>query len=333
MQKITNFFKYNNAFIIIIGFLFLAAGSSFASETVRDAVIGQTIEEVRGMDNSALLAANLSSLKQEMSITDVSEDEANYFVAYSFSTFDIKDNAWQNQTKNQTLKVPKDALNGGKDLGLYVQSELAQVMDGQLAYLKDAQEKEKDKGVTKPIKTVKYTGLKGLVLNSETKELEGYEPVVKKAERIEEPYVPPQTASVADLAVKPPSETSAGEASSPTQESGQASSESSISSSQSFGDSSSSSLSLEISSGSSLSSYSSSSSSESSASSNSSSSESSSQASAESSSSSIASSSSVSSNSSESSFSSSLSSQSDISSSSSEAVSSSESSSSSEPSL
>ena len=169
MQKITNFFKYNNAFILILGALFLVAGSSFASETVRDAVIGQTIEETKGMDNSALLAANLNSLKQEMSIADVSEDETNYYVSYSFSTFDIKNNAWQNQTKNQTLKVPKDALNGGKDLGIYVQSELAQVMDGQLAYLKDSQEREQEKGVTKIIQTTKYTGLKGLILNSETK--------------------------------------------------------------------------------------------------------------------------------------------------------------------
>ena len=115
-----------------------------------------------------------------MSIADVSEDETNYYVSYSFSTFDIKNNAWQNQTKNQTLKVPKDALNGGKDLGIYVQSELAQVMDGQLAYLKDSQEREQEKGVTKIIQTTKYTGLKGLVLNFETKELEA-EPVVKKS--------------------------------------------------------------------------------------------------------------------------------------------------------
>ncbi|KKT18764.1 MAG: hypothetical protein UW04_C0058G0002 [Parcubacteria group bacterium GW2011_GWB1_43_8] len=184
MQKIINFVKYNNSFIIILGIIFLGAGSSFASETVRDAVIGQTIEEVNGMDNSALLSADLNSLKQEMGIADVSEDEENYYVGYSFSTFDIKDNIWQNQTKTQTLKVPKEALNGGKDLGLYVQSELAQVMDAQLAYLKDAQEREQKKGQTKIIKTTKYTGLKGLVLNSETKELEGYTPVMKKEERV-----------------------------------------------------------------------------------------------------------------------------------------------------
>jgi len=191
MQKIINFIKYNNGFMIILGIVFLGAGSSFASETVRDAVIGQTIEETKGMDNSALLAINLNSFKQEMNIGDVSEDEENYYVGYSFSTFDIKDNIWQNQTKNQTLKVPQEALNGGKDLGLYVQSELAQVMDAQLAYLKDAQEREQKKGQTKIIKTTKYTGLKGLVLNSETKELEGYTPVMEKKERVEPAYVAP----------------------------------------------------------------------------------------------------------------------------------------------
>lgn len=73
MQKIISFIKYNNAFVIILGFLFLVAGSSFASETVRDAVIGQTIEETKGMDNSVLISADLNSLKQDMKIDDVSE--------------------------------------------------------------------------------------------------------------------------------------------------------------------------------------------------------------------------------------------------------------------
>ena len=183
MQKLINFIKYNNAFTIGIAAFLLIAGSSFASETVRDTVIGKTIEEIQGVDNTALLAMNFDTFKQEMSIADVTEDEENYYVSYVFSTFDVKDYFWQNQNKTQTLKVSKDALKGGEDLGLYVQKELSQVMDAQLAYLKTAQEKEQKKGETKPIKTIKYTGLKGLVLNSETKELEGYEPVVKKVER------------------------------------------------------------------------------------------------------------------------------------------------------
>jgi len=249
MQKIINFIKYNNGFMIILGIVFLGAGSSFASEKVRDAVIGQTIEEVKGMDNSALLSTDLNSLKQEMSIGDVSEDEDNYLISYTFSTFDIKDNIWQNQTKTQTLKVPKEALNGGKDLGLYVQSELAQVMDTQLAYLKDAQEREQKKGQTKIIKTTKYTGLKGLVLNSETKELEGYTPVMEKEERVEPAYVAPVATAVISHVVngagsqvesssQSSSETSAGQVSS--EQTSSTSSESSESSSSSAESSSSS---------------------------------------------------------------------------------------------
>lgn len=191
MRNLINFFRYDNAFIIILGVLFLATGGAFASERVRDAVIGEKVEELSGVDNSALLVVNLNSFKQKISITDVTEDEENYYVAYSFHTIDIKDNAWQDITKNQRLGVPKEALNGGKDLGLYVQSELAQVIDGQLAYLKDVQKKEQDKGQTKIIKTTKYTGLMGLVLDSATKELEGYEPVVRRVERIDPPYVAP----------------------------------------------------------------------------------------------------------------------------------------------
>jgi len=208
MQKLIHFFKYNNAFLIILGFLFLAAGSSFASETVRDTVIGQKIEEIKGVDNTALLVANLGSLKQEIKINDVTEDEEGYNISYSFSTFDIKDNIWQNQTKTQGLRVPKDALKGGKDLGLHVQSELSQIIDSHLAYLKEAQEREQKKGETKIIQVTKYTGLKGLVLNSETKELEGYTPVMEKEERKDppapilasEPYTPPATSLVASPA-------------------------------------------------------------------------------------------------------------------------------------
>jgi len=33
MQKITNFVKYNNGFIIILGLVFLGAGSSFAESS------------------------------------------------------------------------------------------------------------------------------------------------------------------------------------------------------------------------------------------------------------------------------------------------------------
>lgn len=306
MRKLTNFFKYNNAFILILGFLFLAAGSSFASETVRDAVIGQTIEETKGMDNSALLSADLNSLKQEMAISDVSEDEANYYITYSFSTFDIKDNAWQTQTKNQTLKVPKEALNGGKDLGLYVQSELAQIMDSQLVYLKDAQEREQKKGVTKIIQTTKYTGLKGLILNSETKELEGYEPVVEKTESSSSTAdsstfasSSSQTASSSSVATSSSSESSANSQSSisnfQSSSSSQFSSENDNSSSSSAGGAGSSSISSSESSSSSSSSLNQSSSAESSSSSESSYESSSSEAVSSSSSSSITSSSSSSS--------------------------------------
>ena len=64
------------------------------------------------MDNTALLAMNFDTFKQEMSIADVTEDEENYYVSYVFSTFDVKDYFWQNQNKTQTLKVSKDALKG-----------------------------------------------------------------------------------------------------------------------------------------------------------------------------------------------------------------------------
>jgi len=191
MPNIIHFIKYNNGFILLMGMIFLVTGSTFASETVSNAVIGQTTEEVEGVDNTALLALSVPSLSQEMRIISVNEDAEYYYVTYTFTTFDIVENVWQDTEKSGVLKIEKRALGGSVDLGLYVQKELQQLMESQRTYLADVQKKEKANGETKRKKTTKYSGLKGLVLDSETEELPGYRPVVKPFERKETPYTPP----------------------------------------------------------------------------------------------------------------------------------------------
>lgn len=196
-QKIINFVKYHNAFTIGLILAFVFSGAIFASEDLRDAVIGETIVTQSGVDNSALLAADLDNFDFGMTITGVSEDPEpsssasygagpqNYYVDYTYQTLAIKDNVWQVISRQATLTVSKVAL-ADQDLGLYVAEELGEIVDSELAYLKEVQQKEKEKGQTFVQETTKYTGLIGLVLNPVTKELPGYEPVVKPSEISEE---------------------------------------------------------------------------------------------------------------------------------------------------
>jgi len=116
-----------------------------------------------------------------MQITNVLEDVENYYVDYEYNTLAIRDNAWQEITRTGTLTVSKQVLIG-QDLGLYVAEELGEIIDSQLAYLKEVQEIENKKGQTFVRQTVQYTALLGLILDPETRQLPGYEPVIQLPE-------------------------------------------------------------------------------------------------------------------------------------------------------
>lgn len=178
-QKLLNFIKYNNAFVIGLVLVLFAAGAIFAaSPDARSAVAGKEIVTVRGVDNSRIINADLGNFDFQMKIDNVTEDAANYYVEYSFRTIGIEANAWQTITRNLQMTVAKDAL-AGQDLGLYVQTQLANVAQNELAYLEQAQAAEKEKGLTQIVRTTEYTGLIGLVLDVKNAVLPGYDPVVK----------------------------------------------------------------------------------------------------------------------------------------------------------
>ena len=170
------FIKYNNGFVIILGLVFAVSGGVFANETSRDAIIGKTIVTRMGVDNSQIVGADLGSFNMDFKIIKVTEDDRGYNIGYSYNTIYIKDNVWQPLIKEGEMYVSKAGL-GDKDLGLYIADELGQKADREVAYLKEVQSIEKSKGVLKQAESVEYTGLKGLVFNSETKELAGYKPV------------------------------------------------------------------------------------------------------------------------------------------------------------
>ena len=213
LKKIVKFAKYNSLVVVVIAIAFIAVASAMADEDTRDKIIGEEIVEKSGVDNTLLLAADLENFDMEMKITNAMEDppevedpepspavssgaspepspavssgaspeplvSGNFYIDYQYKTLAIKDNVWQEVLIAKQMTVSKRSLEG-RDLGLYVMEELGEIIDYQLAYLKEVQENEADKGVTVVLETTEYTGLIGLVLDTKTKELPGYEPVVQ----------------------------------------------------------------------------------------------------------------------------------------------------------
>jgi len=189
-QKIIQFIKYHNAFTIGLALAFVFSGAIFASDAAREATIGKAVVEQQGIDNSAILAADVDNFDFGMTIIGVSEDTQNYYVDYVYQSLAIRDNVWQTLSRQATLTVSKSALTD-RDLGLYVAEELGEIVDCERAYLKEVQELEDKKGQTQIVQTTTYTGLIGLTLDLKNKILPGYEPVVKPpvAEIVQEPIV------------------------------------------------------------------------------------------------------------------------------------------------
>lgn len=180
-SKIINFIKYHNAFSIGLILVFLSSGAIMASEDVRNAIIGQEIVTEQGIDNSQLLSAELENFDINFKINNVLEDEENYFVDYAFNTIAVRDNIWQPVVKSEKFTVNKTAL-GNRDLGIYLAEEFSEAARGEMAYLKEAQKNERERGLTQIVRTTDYTGLIGLTLDLKNKILPGYEPVVKPPE-------------------------------------------------------------------------------------------------------------------------------------------------------
>ena len=180
-EKIINFIKYNNATAIAITLVLVSTMGVMASEDLRNTVIGEKVVIEIGVDNTQLLQADLDNFDLQMTIVDATEDNNNYYIDYQFQTIGIDSNIWQELSRTSQLIVAKVAL-AGRDLGLYVQEELSEVADNELAYLEEVQEAEQEKGKTEIIETVEYTGLIGLVLDIKNKVLPGYKPVVEPPE-------------------------------------------------------------------------------------------------------------------------------------------------------
>jgi len=160
MKSLLQFLSYHNAVPIVFGILFLGAtGAAAASPEVRDAVL-DSVQEVRSVDNSRILSADVATLPLSVTINEVTEDNEFYYVGYTIQTIEIIDYVWQDIEKEMELQVSKEFLSG-QDLGVYASKQIAEVRDAERVRLRETQTYEKEIGASRKVVATVYSGLIG----------------------------------------------------------------------------------------------------------------------------------------------------------------------------
>lgn len=175
MQPFLRFLSYNNTVPIALTILLSGAGATFAATNPES--IYDSAQSVVVADNTYIANKDLSSFTPRILIMGVTEDADNYYVAYALTTIDVVDAVWRDVVKEGVLTVSKGVLGEYGDLGLYATEQFKQIVDSQLAYLREVQEIER-KQVTQKIVATSYSGLIGQFLDESTEVLPGYVPVV-----------------------------------------------------------------------------------------------------------------------------------------------------------
>lgn len=175
MKKLITFLRYDNAVPIVLGLLFLGAGSAFAA-TNPEAILNTT-ELVLSVDNTYLVNKDLSAWTPRVTIVAVTEDAESYFVSYTFSTIGLQDSVWQDTVREEVMQVSKEDLGPYRDLGVYVTEQLKQKVAREKALLVETQAMEQ-KQVSQKTVAVTYGGLIGVLIDDSTETLPGYIPVV-----------------------------------------------------------------------------------------------------------------------------------------------------------
>lgn len=176
LNRAIHFIKYNNAFVLIVVFIFASFSLTMAaSPTARESIYASS-ETVRSVDNSYLLSLDLNYFNFNLQIQNILEDQENFYVSYSYNTVAISDYVWKPIYKDLKFIVSKESL-GEQDLGLYLANQLGQEIGYQFNYLSEAKKMEEEKGLSLKTATVEYSGLIGRMLSSEEKVFPGYIPV------------------------------------------------------------------------------------------------------------------------------------------------------------
>lgn len=202
MKAIIDFIKYNNAFPIILSVTLLGTGAAFAaSPELRQSVfVPETMEATAPMkaDASKLLSADFAVYDHALRIDAIQEDAAKYAVTYSYQTFEIRGATWQESRKTKHMDIDKTLL-GKRDLKSYLSLQISQVMDQEMAYLKEAQRLAG--GAPTVVDSPKYAALVGQGIEKEATESE-------QDDREEEEAAPLPEAPVAEEAAPLPTDLS-----------------------------------------------------------------------------------------------------------------------------
>jgi len=185
MKRLMHFLTYNNAVPVLLGILFLSSGLVFAAnDEVRGFVadsVYQAEQKVVSVDNSYIANKDLNSYSPKVSIDGVTEDDEFYYVSYTLTTIALDDYVWQDVAQQRVMQVTKTALGEYTDLGVYVTEQLKQIVDNQVAYLREVQGIEQ-RQVTNKVVATAYGGLIGQFIDDSTEALPGYIPLVSEPE-------------------------------------------------------------------------------------------------------------------------------------------------------
>jgi hypothetical protein len=180
MRSVWHFLQYNNLVPVTLFVIFGGTGVALAATPQVQQAVYSSHEEVKGVDNSYLISADLSHYDFGLHITGITEDDDNYYVAYAYKTITLVDYVWKQADVAKTLTLSKKEVLG-HDLGLMVQKQLGEEITHEMAYLVEAQGQERKTGLTVRTADTTYSGLIGARLDPTTKEFPTYVPVVAEA--------------------------------------------------------------------------------------------------------------------------------------------------------
>ncbi len=149
----------------------------------------KTTKTKKEVDTTLILSVDLDKYDTKLQISEIKEDDENFYVAYQYLTLAVENRIWKEVIKEKNISITKKILKG-KDLGLYLSEELSEVIDTEIIYLKEVQEILKLKKVKiknseldqiETRTTVSdYDTLIGKVLDIESSDFENYEPTVQE---------------------------------------------------------------------------------------------------------------------------------------------------------
>ena len=174
-MQLLNFLQYNNAVPITLGIIFLGASGAYAA--TNPDVLYSTDQSVVSTDNTYIVNKDLSVFTPRVEIVGVTEDDEKYYVAYQLTSINLVDAVWQDVSEKRVLSVSKNALGEYGDLGIYTTKQLKDIVDREIAYLREVQSIEK-RQVSQKVVATTYGGLIGKFLDTTTDTLPGYTPVV-----------------------------------------------------------------------------------------------------------------------------------------------------------